>query len=49
MTNPKNDPKFNETLRRMMESPPKRQDKMKKGREPKPAPKSDQRSTSSSS
>lgn len=38
MSNPKNDQKFNETLRRMMESPPKRHDEMKKGRKPKPAP-----------
>jgi len=35
MSDPKNDPEFNETLRRMLNAPPKPHDEMKKGRKPK--------------
>ncbi len=37
MTQP-HEKKFDETLRRLMSAPPKPQEDMKKGREPKPAP-----------
>ncbi len=39
MANPKEDKEFNATLRRLIKQKPKPHDEMKKGREPKPAPK----------
>jgi|TARA_R100000656_G_C3930209_1_gene124676 hypothetical protein len=39
MTCSQQDKQFNETLKRMMEKKPKPHEEMKKGREPKPAPK----------
>jgi len=39
MTCSQQDKQFNETLKRMMDAKPKPHEEMKKGREPKPAPK----------
>jgi len=38
MKNSKQDKSFDDTLKRLMEKPPKPQEDMKKGREQKPAP-----------